>query len=175
MIDISNEIKKSMVIVLDFVKDKMREELIDQGHVMTGTLRDSIDVVIKEAGEYIYGFIEVENYGLVVDGGIKAKKIPYSRGSGAKRSKYIEALIRFFQYKGLALKEARSAAFATANVHKVEGLPTFRSHSFAANGRRTGFIRYTIDVVTPNIDSMMTREIDKNVFDKIISTLESIN
>lgn len=175
MIDLDNEIKNSINEVLNFVKGKLQEELIAQGHVLTGNLRDSIDGIIHEAGDFIIGFIEIEDYGLIVDKGVKAKKIPYKRGSGAKSSKYIAALIRFFELRGLSDKEARSAAFATANVHKREGMPTYRSSRFSSNGKRTGFITETIESIGVEVETIMLESISKNVIDKLYQSLEQLN
>lgn len=122
---------------------ELRKELKNQGHKLTGRLIESIRsevVVMKDSME---GLIYFEDYYLVVETGVAVSKIPYGKSSGAKSSKYIDALIKFWKLKGKSEKEARSAAFATANVHKNEGIPTKASYAFSKNNRRTGFLSHT--------------------------------
>jgi hypothetical protein len=124
---------------------EMRDELKGQGHVNTGKLLNSVKAGVHGSGDEINLDIEMNNYHVYLEHGVKASKIPYGgKRSGAKRSKYIEGLIKFFQSKGRSLKEAKSAAFATANVQSKEGMPTSGSYRFASNGRRLKFINESI-------------------------------
>ena len=50
--------------------------------------------------------------------GVEAKNIPYKRGSGKKSSEFINGLIKYFKSKGMGAKEAKQAAFRTANAAK---------------------------------------------------------
>ena len=92
--------------------------------------------------------IFMNDYGLTVNDGIKANKVPYSPGSkrGGK-SRYIQGLIDFVKQKGLASgdKEAQSIAFAIAAVHKKEGIGTDKAKRFSKNGKRTGWIDDTLE------------------------------
>lgn len=169
------EIKKALKEVATFVKSKLQEELAGQGHVLTGKLINSLKIIFEDSENYTSVAIEMEEYGLAVDSGVKARRIPYSRGSGAKSSKYIAGLIKFFKLKGLNLKNARSAAFATATVHKREGMPSQRSYSFSSNGRRTGFVNYTITSITPEMNSIMQQAIEQGIFQKFINTVQRGN
>lgn len=123
----------------------LRSELKAQGHYNTGKLHDSIVFEIERGATGVTAFMYCEDYGLVMEFGIPAGKIPYSRGSGAGSSKYIEGLFRYFETKGLDESEARSAAFATAQVQKREGLPTTGSYAFSSTGARTGFAETTLE------------------------------
>lgn len=116
-----------------------RQNLEDQGHVLTGRLRDSIVFDVKVSGDKVVARMFCEAYGLVMEFGVKAAKIPYSSGSGAESSQYIQGLITYFKGRGVTGTEGIRAAFATARKHKSEGLPTFASRSFSKTGERTGF------------------------------------
>lgn len=174
MINLDAEIKSVLNDALVFVVGKLKEELKAQGHVLTGNLLNSIQISFIETGDEIIGGIISEEYGLALDKGVRAKRIPYKRGSGAKSSKYIAALIRFFELRGLGPKNARSAAFATANVHKREGMPTQNSFKYSSNGRRTGWISDTVAKVGVEVDTMVYAGLGTKVVDKIIEHLNNI-
>ena len=74
------------------------------------------------------GIIEThEHYMGIMDRGVKANKVPFSGvGSGAKKSLYIEGLVRWVKQKGLESddRKALSRAFAIAYTHKKKGIPT---------------------------------------------------
>lgn len=127
------------------LQTNMRSELKAQGHYNTGKLHDSIVYSIEIKGDKVTATMESEDYGLAMEFGVKASKIPFTRGSGAQSSKYIQGLITYFESKGLGESEAKGAAFATANKHKQEGLPTRASFAFSTNGRRTGFASTTLE------------------------------
>lgn len=127
--------------VFDTLQKAFRDELQAQGHVNTGKLYDSIDYDIQILSQQIVSGFYFEDYGFIVDQGVKAERIPFNPGSGATSSKYIQGLINFFKSKGILNdKEAKSAAFATAWKHKREGMPTRTSFAYSNNGRRTGFV-----------------------------------
>lgn len=131
--------------VLSQIKLEIRKELRSQGHVLTGTLERSIDVVTEETGSALIFLIVMEKYGEAIDTGVASSRIPYTRGSGKKTSDYIEGLKVFWRLRGLSPKEAERASFATANKHKAEGMPTKTSYNFSKNGRRLGFFSLTIE------------------------------
>ena len=129
----------------DHMENEFRKELIDQGHKLTGKLIQSIRSEVKEMQTAVEGLIYFEDYYTYLETGVPASKIPYGgRSSGAKTSKYIAALIDYWRLRGKSDKEARSAAFATANKHKQEGMPTKASYSFSKNNRRTGFLSHVV-------------------------------
>ena len=71
-------------------------ELISQGHKNTGSLISSMSSKIINLGNVKELQIFMNEYGLIVNDGVKANKVPYSRGSkrGGK-SRYIQGLIDF--------------------------------------------------------------------------------
>jgi len=138
------EFEKSIVSGLqDAMKrlqDDLRKELKAQGHYLTGKLNDSIEYDIRVEGDFIRAEMEIEDYGLAMEFGVPASRIPYTPGAGGGgTSKYIQGLIRFWNLRGVTGREGVRAAFATARKHKREGMPTRSSHAFSSTGARTGF------------------------------------
>lgn len=123
----------------------LRTELKAQGHYLTGKLHDSIEYNIEILPGLVRAEMECEDYGLAMEFGVPADRIPYSPGSGAGSSKYIQGLIRFWNLRGVTGREGVSAAFATARKHKREGMPTRASAAFSKTGARTGFATTVIE------------------------------
>lgn len=129
---------------MSYLKLALRKELRDQGHVLTGDLERSIDYEIRQVGDIIQSEMSGNDYGDALNDGVKAGSIPYTRGSGATESEYIDGLIRNFKFRGKSEEEAKRAAFATANTQKKDGMPTRGSMKYSKNGRRTGFIDHVL-------------------------------
>ena len=129
--------------IMGFLQMKLREELAAQGHILTGRLSDSIDFQVSETPVGVVGTMMFEDYGINIELGVSADKIPFTPGRRGKggRSRYIEGLISFWKKRGLSGREAISAAFATATKHKRERMPTRSSYAFSRTGKRTGFVR----------------------------------
>lgn len=141
--------KEIIEIISDLIKQDISTKLKEQGHNNTGSLLNSISYKITQTADSIITDFYLNNYGNIVDFGVRANRIPYRRGSGAKKSKYIDGLINYFKSKGLSDAESKRAAFATANVHKQDGMPTKASSRFSKTGERTGFITKVIDSDNP--------------------------
>lgn len=141
--------KEIIEIISDLIKQDISTKLKEQGHNNTGSLLNSISYKITQTADSIITDFYMNNYGNIVDFGVRANRIPYRRGSGAKKSKYIDGLINYFQSKGLSDAESKRAAFATATIHKREGMPTKASSRFSKTGERTGFITKVIDYDNP--------------------------
>jgi hypothetical protein len=150
-----DKLKDEIGLIMSQLKLEIRKELRDQGHILTGTLERSIDYEVTQWVNKLVFSMVYESYGEWIDTGVPNDKIPYSRGSGAGSSKYIDGLKRFWMLRGLGAKAAKQAAFATANKHKAEGMPTKKSFSFSNNGRRLGFFSLTIDNNLPNIEKQI--------------------
>lgn len=59
---IENFLKKDLAELADFLVTDLKRELIDQGHVMTGKMRDSIELAALKLGSgSIEAFVEMEN------------------------------------------------------------------------------------------------------------------
>ncbi len=130
--------------------DALREELIAQGHKLTGSLVNSIDAAVEQYRGQLSLSISYLRYGAIVNNGVRPARVPFGNGNGAKTSKYIEALIRWVELRNIAQGiRAKSVAFGIARKHKQEGIPTVGSRAFSKNGRRVGFQNI---VVADNLD-----------------------
>jgi hypothetical protein len=139
MTDFEQSIVSGLQDAMKRLQADLRKELKAQGHYLTGKLNDSIEYDIRVEGDFVIAEMEIEDYGLSMEFGIKPQNIPYSPGSGAGTSKYIQGLISFWNKRGVAGREGVRAAFATAAKHKKEGMPTRSSFAFSTTGARTGF------------------------------------
>jgi hypothetical protein len=99
----------------------MRQQLKIANHIMTGDLVESIEsrILSTIGGRKIE--IWLNSYGIALDQGVPADRIPFTEPSGrGGRSKYIEGLQRFAQLK-LGVTDQRKSlgiAFAIARKHK---------------------------------------------------------
>ena len=153
--DLSGAVSSSM----EKIKSLLIEELKQQGHRLTGALENSIQYQIKEDSTGITAVMLGLDYGLIVEFGVAADRIPYGGKSGSGgTSKYIQGLVRFFQLRGLVAREALSAAFATAAVHKREGMPSRGSYALSSNSRRTGFVKNTLEQYLPTLEQQIGKE-----------------
>lgn len=121
------------------------DELIAQGHRATGNLIRSVVTLVKKELDGLEMAMQHADYGVIVNTGVAPGRVPYSRGSGARTSKFIDALIGWIRQRGIAGgldKTVRSIAFAMATAMKRDGIPTKGSYGFTSNGRRTMWIDY---------------------------------
>ncbi|GAG89485.1 unnamed protein product, partial [marine sediment metagenome] len=93
-----------------------------------------------------------EGYGVIVDQGVKAERIPYSGRSGGGKSKYIEGLKQYAILRmGVDESEALGIAFAIANTHIKQGMPTTASNKYSGTGKRTDFIEEALRKIEPQL------------------------
>lgn len=133
------------------------DEWEKQGHNMTGAFVASMTAEAIEEGDTltinIYDNTQ-RSYGVILDDGVAADRIPFYPGSGRKTSKYIAGLVSYVQRRmGLSDKDALSVAFAIAHKHKAEGMPTQASSRFSQTGKRTGFV----NDATQQIDEIVSK------------------
>ncbi|HEU4985299.1 MAG TPA: hypothetical protein VFT58_06625 [Nitrososphaera sp.] len=147
------------------LKNKLKKELGDQGHHLTGALESSV-ISQYQFGNATALEMYANDYINPVNDGVTAANIPFdsSRTTGAKHSKYIEALKNYAKLRfGIVdEKAALSAAFAIAKTHEKEGMPTGGSFKFSTNGRRTEALQETLERST-NVDQAMERGLDKEM------------
>jgi hypothetical protein len=163
--------------LLSYAARAVKKELAEQGHRLTGSLERTTRIDIQSAPDQITGRVVMNEYFAYLERSLPANRVPYRRGSGAKRSKVVEALERYWKLRGLAPKEARSATFATLNKWKQEGRPTRASFRFSKNGRRTGFLEAAINDITGNAQDILlgeaTNEIEKALAKAIRTAIRS--
>jgi hypothetical protein len=149
---ILKSIHEAMQTAFGDLRDALRDELEKQGHRLTGKLAESIVFEIRVDGDKVVGVFLGESYGLVLETGVSASRIPYGGKTGkGGTSKYIQGLVRFFELKGLGQKQALRAAFAVATRAKREGMPSRGSFKFTRNGRRKNWITHTLNTKLPAV------------------------
>jgi hypothetical protein len=139
MLDTRPEVKELM----EFIKEKIVEKLKAQGHDNTGNLIESIEIDVENISRAAVGNFYMEDYYIFLEDGVK--NVPYTRGGGSGGfSQYIKGLIKWWRSKGLNNANSRSAAFATANKHSKEGMPTNNAYRFSKDGTRLNFLSDTL-------------------------------
>jgi hypothetical protein len=155
--NLADVVREAMLLM----QSDMRAELATQGHHGTGKLKDSIQFEVEATDNRATGRMYFENYGTFVELGVSASRIPYGgRGKGKTggTSLYIQGLISFWEGKGLSGREAVGAAFATAAVHKREGMPSRASRRFSASGERTGFVKTAVDRALNDVNALLSEK-----------------
>lgn len=153
-------------VIGEYLRSRLMIELREQGHNLSGALVGSIAHQVQVQANSISIRFEANDYGLIVNSGVPAERIPYTPGrrSGAKTSRYIQALISYAQRRmGLVGREATSAAFAIARKHAREGMPTRGSYRYSSNGRRTGWIDQIVDQEPEFIEKTVTEWVEHEI------------
>lgn len=135
------------------IVDALKRQFILQGHRLTGKLNSSIESIVKLTSTGANIQIVLESYGIIVNNGVPASRIPYTPGAGrGGTSKYIQGLESFARLRfGLSGKAALSAAFAIARKQSQQGMPTRGSFRFSKTGKRTGAIEAALEDVDAEI------------------------
>lgn len=108
----------------EVVKKAVKQAFILQGRTLTGALVNSIDYSVNATVTSAYIEFTLLDYGMILNAGVPANRIPFSPGSGAKSSKYIDGLKMYAKLRFNANdKEAERIAFAIAHKHKKFGMP----------------------------------------------------
>lgn len=145
---ISKRVKIELDDLLAYLVQEVRRMLEAQGHKLTGRLINSLEPEATATSNAINAEILWEAYGRVIESGLSRDRVPYSPGSGARSSKFIEGLIRFVKLRGLRPKRGQTVkgiAFAIARSQKAGGIPTVGSKRFSRTGRRTGAIAEVLE------------------------------
>jgi|SRR5690625_882223 len=161
-IEPTNRIYNVVSELMSQIRANVIKELEDQGHVLSGSLINSIETKTGIYSNKIRGVLSMNMYGMAQETGIPASNIPFNEPSNrGGTSDYIEALIGFFVERDA--DDPVSAAFATASVHRKEGMPTKASSRFSSSGRRTGFVSHTVFEEGDSIDSILNSIFDATV------------
>ena len=108
----------------EVVKKAVKQAFIMQGRSLTGALVNSIDYSVNATVTSAFIEFTLLDYGMILNYGVPANRIPFSPGSGAKSSKYIDGLKMYAKLRFNANdKEAERIAFAIARKHKKFGMP----------------------------------------------------
>jgi len=145
-----------------------------RGSSKDSALSKSLEYEIKASANVLIASMYANEYWVYVENGVKASRIPYSRGpKRGGTSKYIQALIKFFRFKvGKSEKKATRLAFATANKHKKEGMPTRASFRFSRDGTRTGFVESTLKKHEDKVTEILERKFGSEYEIALTNTLQ---
>jgi hypothetical protein len=137
----------AIISVSDLIKKDIITEAKNMGHYNTGKSFLSIEVIGYINGKDLVFEVHGPIHLAYVNNGVAADKIPFSPGSGASSSQYIDGLIDYFRSKGFFQDEAEDLAWATAMKRFINklGSPTPGSFRFSKTGKRTGVITDTFD------------------------------
>lgn len=163
-IKLAKELRANLDDLGDFLVKELAYELAQQGHKATGSLISSIEYNVTAFADALALEIQYLEYGRYVETGVPANRIPFGKKTGAKTSKYIQALIEWVKVKRIASGlQAVGLAFGIARKHKQEGMPTRGSFAFSRNGRRTGFQTFVINQNAGKIDDIIQDGLEATV------------
>lgn len=143
-----------------FLDEKLIDEFVNQGHHLTGAFEGSLHGTVINTGNATRAIGQMANYGVFINRGVSAGNVPFQQGSGAGTSKYITALVNYWMLRGLNEKEATRAAFATAKVHKEQGMPSVGSYMYTSTGSRKTFINQVEEKSGPEVDKRISEGMD---------------
>ena len=147
----------------DYLLFKLGKELTDQGHRLSGNLIRSLEYKVRtKTQDLILEFLANE-YGEELNTGVPASKIP--RYPSLEYLRLVRDLARYAtQRMGLRGKAAKSAGHAIVRAWQREGKPTRASYRFSKNGRRTGWVDYTLlneeETINEFIEDFVGRELE---------------
>jgi hypothetical protein len=140
----------------EVVKKAVKQAFIMQGRTLTGALVNSIDYSVNATVTSAFIEFTLLDYGMILNYGVPANRIPFSPGSGAKSSKYIDGLKMYAKLRFNANdKEAERIAFAIAHKHKKFGMPLDKKTGAVEEG-----IKESSDEVEELISEALTKVIN---------------
>ena len=155
---IRDSIRKKLESLINDIITDLRNEIDVQGHNASGSLSNTLNYKITESDQSGFlGVIFGNEYWVFLENGVTAQRIPYSgarkKGGGGRKSKYIEELKRWAEIvrPELSDEERTDFAFAVANTHRKEGMPSRESYQFSRNNKRKEFAKSVLDNYVNNI------------------------
>lgn len=136
------------------LKDSTAKELKAQGHYLTGALAQSITpAVVKIPGGW-HLVVTSMDYQKYLHYGVAAEKASF---------KQFPFIVRYWQKRGLELKEAKGAAAATIRKWMKEGMPTRASLVYSTTGTRLKFLDDAYRQSWANVNDKITKAIDLEI------------
>jgi hypothetical protein len=171
-----SDLEEFATAVGEITKQYLIDSFVEQGHNLTGKMRDSIRYSILELTDLSATIrFYMLSYGIIQNEGIPPERIPFGdRDTGAKTSAYIQGLVEFAKERfRLGSDAALAAAFAIARIHKYDiGMPSRGSMKYSRTGERTDFIPIALRRVIPKIRKIATGFVGK-LFTFIIREYET--
>ena len=150
----------------EVVKKAVKQAFIMQGRTLTGALVNSIDYSVNATVTSAYIEFTLLDYGMILNYGVPANRIPYSPGSGAKSSKYIDGLKMYAKLRFNANdKEAERIAFAIARKHKKFGMPL---------DKKTGAVEKGLDESKEEVEELINEALTQVINVMILSSFAEV-
>ena len=164
----------NLQMVSNFVIAELRKTLIVQGHNLTGNLASSIEAYTLDTLNGYFIRFYWEDYGLPLDTGVPATRIPYTPGSGKKSSDYIDGLVKYVKQRMNITgdKEAKSVAFAIAYKQKQEGMSTDGSKRFSSSGKRNNWVNNTLEAIDDKLTLLINDALYEIMNDMIFNAVK---
>lgn len=140
LIQLGKDLRNNLDDLGYFLKVELQKQLKGSGHEATGKLSKSIEYEVQEYSKGLELVVSYLRYGIFVNDGVAASRVPFGKKTGAKFSLYIQGLIEWVKVKRLAQGvQAVGLAFGIARKQSKVGISTPESRRFAPNGVRNGF------------------------------------
>jgi hypothetical protein len=134
------------------LNDAIRKEARAQGHFLTGAFESSLTATVTKAGNETVIEGEALYYQKYLEDGFLAK---------SASMKQFPFLVKYWQLRGLTVKDAKRAAAATIRKWMKEGMPTAASHSHSSTGSRQDQIKTAFQKSEKKIDSAIIGGFDR--------------
>lgn len=130
----------------------LREEIIAQGHHLTGALEDSLKSdIFKEGKTEVMEGVALY-YSQFVEHGFPA---------ASASMKQWPFVYRYFLQRGFSDQDAKRVAAATIRKWMSQtGMPTLGSKAYSQTGSRTNYVENAMIGAEPKIDEYMTNSLD---------------
>lgn len=135
------------------VEERLRQELIDQGHVAFGNLLNSVSGSVTREPQYIDISFYALDYAFAVNDALPASKVKYIPLDGDFRE-WIQ-----LRFNTTDDREVKGIYFAIHNKWFKEGRPTQDSYRFSNNGKRTDWITDVFNAVVEDVANAAQQEI----------------
>jgi hypothetical protein len=150
----------------EVVKKAVKQAFIIQGRSLTGALVNSIDYSVNATINSAFVEFTLLDYGMILNYGVPANRIPYSPGSGAKSSKYIDGLKMYAKLRFNANdKEAERIAFAIARKHKKFGMPL---------DKKTGAVEKGLDESKEEVEELINEALTQVINVMFLSSFADV-
>lgn len=150
----------------EVVKKAVKQAFVMQGRTLTGALINSIDYSVNATVTSAFVEFTLLDYGMILNYGVPANRIPFSPGSGAKSSKYIDGLKLYAKLRFNANdKEAERIAFAIAHKHKKFGMPL---------DKKTGAVEKGLADSKDEVESLISEALTKVINVMFLSSFAEV-
>jgi len=150
----------------EVVKKAVKQAFIMQGRTLTGALVNSIDYSVNATVTSAFIEFTLLDYGMILNYGVPANRIPFSPNSGAKSSKYIDGLKMYAKLRFNANdKEAERIAFAIAHKHKKFGMPL---------DKKTGAVEQGLKKSSDEVEALISEALTKVINVMFLSSFTEV-